>query len=158
MKSSRALFVLLLLLSACAEPPAPAPVAAPAAEAPKTEANDPVAYAKSLAAAQDAPRKFRDGSSFVRHVFLHTRGVRLPRTPHDISRIGKRIKEADLQPGDLVFYSTLGKPFSHVGIFTGDGQFIHSPGGGKPAESARMNLRYWRERYNGARRIEAHDQ
>lgn len=94
-----------------------------------------------------------DCSGFVGHVFKQTMGKTLPRSSDEISRIGVAQKSANLRPGDLVFYNTLNKTFSHVGIYLGDGQFIHSPSSGKAVSIVDMNEAYWRNRYNGARRI-----
>ncbi len=120
--------------------------------------DDLIPYAKSLIGTPyryggDSPRTGFDCSGFVGHVFRHTRGIALPRTAQGISRVGTRVKGTELRPGDLVFYSTQGTPYSHVGIFVGNGQFIHSPSTGKHVEIVDMGMRYWQEHYNGARRI-----
>jgi cell wall-associated NlpC family hydrolase len=94
-----------------------------------------------------------DCSGFVGHVFKHSLGKTLPRSSADISRIGVSLQYASLKPGDLVFYNTLHKPYSHVGIYLGDSQFIHSPSSGKYVSIVNMNDSYWRARYNGARRL-----
>ena len=119
---------------------------------------DVIPYAKSLIGTPyhyggDSPRTGFDCSGFVRHVYFHARGVQLPRSAKDMSRVGQRLKATQLQPGDLVFFNTLGKPYSHVGIYLGDAQFIHSPTTGKKVEIVDMKMRYWQERYNGARRV-----
>jgi len=94
-----------------------------------------------------------DCSGFVGHVFKHSLDKSLPRSSDEISHVGVAQKLAMLRPGDLVFYNTLHKINSHVGIYLGDGQFVHSPGSGKAVSVANMNEAYWRKRYNGARRI-----
>lgn len=94
-----------------------------------------------------------DCSGFVRHVFLETLGWLLPHSSREISREGEPLQLDQLRPGDLVFFNTRRKPFSHVGIYIGDNQFIHSPSQGKSIEVVNMSERYWRRRYNGARRI-----
>jgi cell wall-associated NlpC family hydrolase len=121
--------------------------------------DDLIPYAKSLLGSPyhyggDTPRTGFDCSGFVRHVFHHTRGVELPHNALGISRFGQRIKANQMQPGDLVFYSTQGSPFSHVGIYLGNARFIHAPSSGKKVEIVDMSLDYWREHYNGARRID----
>jgi cell wall-associated NlpC family hydrolase len=80
-------------------------------------------------------------------------GESLPRSTAEISRRGVKLDEDSLLPGDLVFYNTLNRSYSHVGIYLGDGQFIHSPSTGKSVTVVNMNESYWRKRYNGARRI-----
>ena len=94
-----------------------------------------------------------DCSGFVVHVFRHSLGKTLPRSSADISHMGVSQQLASLKPGDLVFYNTLHKPYSHVGIYLGDDQFIHSPSSGKSVSIVNMNDAYWRTRYNGARRL-----
>lgn len=115
-------------------------------------------YALSLAGTPykyggTSPDSGFDCSGFVAHVFKHTLGKSLPRSSHEISRVGVAQKYEALKPGDLVFYNTLNKSYSHVGIYLGDGQFIHSPSSGKSVSVVNMNETYWRKRYNGARRI-----
>ncbi len=120
--------------------------------------NDLVMYAMSLA---DTPYRYGgkssatgfDCSGFVGHVYRHTLNISLPRTSREISRVGKSIGQGELLPGDLVFYNTQHAPFSHVGIYIGDGKFVHSPRSGESVRTEDMQLPYWRTRYDGARRI-----
>ncbi len=102
----------------------------------------------------NVPETGFDCSGLVRHVFKEAWGNTLPRTAEEISRVGKQIMPQDLQPGDLVFYNTLRKGFSHVGIYLGDNKFIHSPSSGGQVRVESMDLTYWKQRFNGARRIE----
>ncbi len=62
---------------------------------------------------------------------------------------------ADLQPGDLVFFRTLKRTFSHVGIYIGDNRFIHAPRSGEEIRTDDMSFAYWARRFTGARRAEA---
>lgn len=94
-----------------------------------------------------------DCSGLVAHVYLEAFGVRLPRNSQGQSEVGARIERAELEPGDLVFYNTLRRPYSHVGIYVGDGRFVHAPKSGAKVRVERMESRYWTERFNGARRI-----
>ena len=98
-----------------------------------------------------------DCSGFVRLVFKEAWGSQLPRTSAEISRVGKPIDSRDLQPGDLVFYNTLKRGFSHVGIYLGDNKFIHSPSAGGKVRVESMTMDYWKKRFNGARRVESPD-
>ena len=61
---------------------------------------------------------------------------------------------AELQAGDLVFYDTLKRPYSHVGIYMGDGKFVHAPKTGARVRVESLRSDYWSKRFNGARRIE----
>jgi cell wall-associated NlpC family hydrolase len=94
-----------------------------------------------------------DCSGLVAHVFLQAYGIRLPHNALAQSERGQWIEEEKLDVGDLVFYNTNGKPYSHVGIYIGDGRFIHAPKPGAVVRTERMSLRYWSTRYNGARRM-----
>ena len=94
-----------------------------------------------------------DCSGLVAHVFLQAYGIRLPHNALAQSERGQWIEEEKLDVGDLVFYNTNGKPYSHVGIYIGDGRFIHAPKPGAVVRTERMSLRYWSKRYNGARRM-----
>jgi cell wall-associated NlpC family hydrolase len=59
----------------------------------------------------------------------------------------------DLQPGDLVFFNTLNRAFSHVGIYLGNNQFVHAPSKGRAVRVEDMDMAYWKTRFNGARRV-----
>jgi cell wall-associated NlpC family hydrolase len=99
-----------------------------------------------------------DCSGFVRHVFTQLGARTLPRRAEEMSRIGERIEKDDLAPGDLVFYNTLKRPFSHVGIYLGEARFVHSPSVGRSIEIVNMTDSYWIRRYNGARRVDLYSQ
>ena len=98
------------------------------------------------------PRAF-DCSGLVHYVFGHAIGLALPRNAEEISRVGEQIGRDELEPGDLVFFNTLRRPFSHVGIYLGEQRFIHAPSHGGQVEIVSMIGRYWQPRYDGARRI-----
>jgi cell wall-associated NlpC family hydrolase len=70
-----------------------------------------------------------------------------------MSKVGNKIDQAKLQPGDLVFFNTRKHAFSHVGIYIGEERFVHAPSRGREVEVADMHDRYWKKRYNGARRV-----
>jgi cell wall-associated NlpC family hydrolase len=95
-----------------------------------------------------------DCSGFVRWVFNRTWGVLLPRTSMDIAALGKPVDKEDLKPGDLVFFNTMRQAFSHVGIYLGDGQFLHAPSRGSQVRVENLDLSYWKKRFNGARRMD----
>lgn len=101
----------------------------------------------------DTPESGLDCSGLVRYVFRASGGANLPRTSEEISRVGAPVDKQDLQPGDLVFYNTVKRAFSHVGIYLGDNKFIHSPSSGGHIRIESMDVNYWKSRFNGARRI-----
>ena len=101
----------------------------------------------------NTPEDGLDCSGLVRHVFQQVTGVTLPRTSKELARVGKEVKRADLKPGDLVFFNTRRFAFSHVGIYLGDDRFIHAPRSGAEVEIAELDNSYWRQHFNGARRL-----
>jgi len=103
------------------------------------------------------PENGLDCSGLVRYVFREAHGTELPRTSFEISKMGETVEKQDLQPGDLVFFNTLRRTFSHVGIYLGDNKFIHAPSSGGAVRIENMDLAYWRARFNGARRIDTAD-
>lgn len=101
-----------------------------------------------------SPETGFDCSGFVRHVFSESLGLSLPHNAAAISQAGERVEKKELQPGDLVFFNTMRRAFSHVGIYLGDNQFVHAPRSGARVRIEDMGDRYWSRRYNGARRIQ----
>jgi cell wall-associated NlpC family hydrolase len=94
-----------------------------------------------------------DCSGFVKAIYEQTVGLVLPRRANEQAAAGQQIDKKDLQPGDLVFFNTLRRTFSHVGIYVGDGKFIHSPKPGAQVRVEDMGVRYWASRFDGARRV-----
>jgi cell wall-associated NlpC family hydrolase len=97
-----------------------------------------------------------DCSGFTRQVFESSLGMILPRRADEQANApGLVTVDRDgLQPGDLVFFNTLRRTFSHVGIYIGDGKFIHSPRPGGEVRVEDMRFMYWAKRFTGARRAE----
>ncbi|WP_244846734.1 MULTISPECIES: C40 family peptidase [unclassified Caballeronia] len=102
----------------------------------------------------DTPDSGLDCSGFVRYVFQDTLGMTLPRRAEEMSRVGEKVRVSDLKPGDLVFFNTMRRSFSHVGIYIGDNKFVHSPSTGSTIRVDDMENGYWEKRFTGARRIE----
>lgn len=94
-----------------------------------------------------------DCSGLVSHVFREVAGIVLPRNSRAMSKVGENVGKSDLQPGDLVFFNTLRRPFSHVGIYIGEQRFVHAPSRGGEVEVSDLHSRYWQKHYNGARRV-----
>ena len=103
----------------------------------------------------NSPATGFDCSGLVAHVFQEAYGVRLPHNARAQSDLGVRVSLSDLRAGDLVFYNTLNRPFSHVGIYLGDGRFVHAPKSGAQVRVEPLRGSYWMKRFDGARRIEA---
>lgn len=94
-----------------------------------------------------------DCSGFVRAVFEQSVGKVLPRRADQQAASTQAIDRSELKPGDLVFFNTMKRAFSHVGIYVGDGKFIHSPRAGSHVRVEDMRVAYWQTRFNGARRV-----
>jgi cell wall-associated NlpC family hydrolase len=100
-----------------------------------------------------SPETGLDCSGLVRNVFSKALGLDLPRTAREMAAQGQKVGRDDLKPGDLVFFNTMRRAFSHVGIYVGDGQFLHAPSSGGQVRIEDMSHRYWAKRFNGARRV-----
>jgi cell wall-associated NlpC family hydrolase len=96
-----------------------------------------------------------DCSGFVVALYRESLGLVLPRTAAEQASSTQSIELADLQPGDLVFFNTMRRAFSHVGVYLGDGKFIHAPRTGAQVRVEDMGVSYWQTRFNGARRVTA---
>jgi cell wall-associated NlpC family hydrolase len=94
-----------------------------------------------------------DCSGFVRAIYEQTVGLILPRRANEQAAATQQIDRRELQPGDLVFFNTMRRAFSHVGIYIGDNKFIHSPKPGAQVRVEDMGVAYWSVRFDGARRV-----
>jgi hypothetical protein len=101
----------------------------------------------------NSPDTGLDCSGLVRLVFNDTLGLPLPRRSEEISRVGGAVAPTELQPGDLVFFNTLRRAFSHVGIYIGNNQFVHAPSSGGSIRVESLGSDYWVRRFDGARRL-----
>ncbi len=94
-----------------------------------------------------------DCSGFVSHVFQQV-GLALPHNARAISHAGEQITRTELKPGDLVFFNTLRRAFSHVGIYLGDNRFIHASSSTRgDVMISNLTEKYWSKRFDGARRL-----
>jgi cell wall-associated NlpC family hydrolase len=93
-----------------------------------------------------------DCSGFVQWVFAQ-HGTGVPREVRDQYRVGEDVDEDEVQPGDLVFFETVSKGASHVGIAIGNGEFVHAPSSRGVVRIERYTTGYWAQRWVGARRI-----
>lgn len=95
-----------------------------------------------------------DCSGFVRAIYKETIGLVLPRSADQQANATQKIDKSELKPGDLVFFNTMKRTFSHVGIYMGEGKFIHSPRTGSSVRIDDMRIPYWNLRFDGARRVQ----
>ena len=93
-----------------------------------------------------------DCSGLVGYVFRTTLGIELPRVSRDMARQGQRVDRAEMSPGDLVFFGRRGK-VDHVGIYLGDGRFVHAPRTGRDVTVSSLEGGYWGAKFLQARRV-----
>jgi cell wall-associated NlpC family hydrolase len=144
---------LLLSLGACASAPGPSRsqahvednIASHAADVAASMTGKPYRYGG------DTPAGF-DCSGLVRYSYART-GVELPRETSSLRLRASRISISGLRRGDLLFFDQEGKKFSHVGIYLGDGRFVHAPSTGGRVRTDRLDADYWQRHLVEARRI-----
>jgi len=151
--------VLLVLAGCSSTPPAPAPTNAPPARAahPATAPlrNDIALYALSLLDTPYAwggrgPATGFDCSGLVSHVFKEAAGVRVQGSSAELGQKARPVPAEQLLPGDLVFFNTLGAPHSHVGVYVGDGRFVHASNPRTGVRIDQLSNRYYAQRFEGA--------
>jgi cell wall-associated NlpC family hydrolase len=145
--------VLAFMAAALAALPAVAAASAakPALDNPKLQALS--ALGVKYRYGGNSPETGFDCSGLVAHVFEQAWGLVLPRRAREQASVGKPVRKLkELESGDLVFYNTRGA-YSHVGIYIGDGRFIHAPRPGARVRTESIENPYWRARFNGARRL-----
>jgi len=101
-----------------------------------------------------SPKEGFDCSGLIHYSAQSSLGLRLPRRASDMARVGQQVNRQELAVGDLVFFNTLGRRYSHVGVYLGNEMFVHAPSSGGQVRVENMTVRYWAQRYNGARRID----
>ena len=154
-----------LILSGCASKSAHLPET----EAEPTAATAPVIHASDRASSVAlqalahlgtpyrvgglSPQNGFDCSGLVAYVYREGAGLALPRNTFDLAVLGQAVERAALRPGDLVFYNTQRREYSHVGIYLGEDRFIHAPASGGEVRVENLRADYWVRRYNGARRV-----
>lgn len=95
-----------------------------------------------------------DCSGLVLYSAQQSLGLKLPPRADDQAQLGSYVSRQDLKVGDLVFFNTMGRRYSHVGVYIGDDLFVHSPAKGGVVRVENMNMRYWDKRFTGARRLD----
>mgnify|MGYP000630290583 FL=1 len=97
------------------------------------------------------PEAGLDCSGMVSYIYQTALGLKVKGSAADIARQARTIERQDLRPGDLVFFNTNNRPFSHVGIYIGDARFIHAPSTNGKVRIDRLGDRYYAQRYQAAR-------
>lgn len=94
-----------------------------------------------------------DCSGMVGYVFRSALGIELPRVSREMAKDGTKVDRASLAVGDLVFFSRRGKRVDHVGIYVGEGRFVHAPRAGRDVTVSNLDEGYWSRKYLQARRV-----
>ena len=151
--------LMVLLVAACSGPtPRPASywenISQPSAVSEK--GNEVVLYALGLIDTGyrfggKNPEAGLDCSGMVSFIYGRAAGVKVKGSAADIARNSRPIEPESLRPGDLVFFNTRNRPFSHVGIYLGDARFVHAPSSNGRVRIDRLNDRYYAQRFEAAR-------
>ncbi len=152
----QSLWLLAALLSGCASAPAPTPT--PKAQAPREaqpQRNDIALYAMGLLDTRyrwggRGPATGFDCSGLVSHVFHEAGGLRVQGSAAELGQKVRPVPNDQLQPGDLVFFNTLGTRHSHVGVYVGDGRFVHASNPRTGVRIDQLSNRYYAQRFEGA--------
>lgn len=99
------------------------------------------------------PAEGLDCSGLVQWVYRGTANLQLPRRSDEMMAFGEPIAMESLRSGDLVFFNTMQRTGSHVGIYIGQGRFIHAPNSRGVVRIESLAQGYWANRYDGARRL-----
>lgn len=151
---------LTALLASCATSPPRTPVAAPASPSVAWQAaeksDEVVMYAMGLMGTDyrfggNNPESGLDCSGMVSYIYRQAVGLDLPHNAYQIAQLGRKIPVSELRPGDLVFFNTLHRPYSHVGIYIGNGRFIHAPATNGKISISSLKSPYFAKRFDGAR-------
>lgn len=94
-----------------------------------------------------------DCSGLVHFLYQDALQIPLPRTARDIAAVSAPIRQQDLRVGDLVFFNTNGQPYSHMGLYIGNGEFIHAPSSNGTIRTAKLSQPYFSRRFTGARTL-----
>jgi cell wall-associated NlpC family hydrolase len=97
------------------------------------------------------PEAGLDCSGMVSYIYNRAAGMKVVGSAADIARNGRPIERLSMRPGDLVFFNTRNRAYSHVGIYLGDQRFIHAPSSNGKVRIDRLNDRYYAQRYEAAR-------
>jgi len=99
------------------------------------------------------PEAGLDCSGMVAYIVEQVSGQRLPHNAAQIAARTRPIRVGELKPGDLVFFNTLKRRHSHMGIYIGDGRFVHAPSSSGRVRIERLDNRYFAPRIDGARTL-----
>ena len=149
----QSLVLLAALLGGCAS--APAPVTPPPARVSQPQRNDVALFAMGLLDTRyrwggRGPATGFDCSGLVSHVFQEAIGLRVQGSSAELGQKARPVPPEQLLPGDLVFFNTLGARHSHVGVYVGDGRFVHASNPRTGVRIDQLSNRYYAQRFEGA--------
>jgi cell wall-associated NlpC family hydrolase len=151
------ILILALALAGCASTPPPAPAASTVSTRPGAAAAGDRAAAlaakmvgKPYKYGGSSPAGF-DCSGLVQYSFKHA-GVSLPHNTVQQRSATRLVRVAELRRGDLLFFNQEGKKYGHVGIYLGEGRFVHAPSSGKSVRSDALSNPYWKKHLSEVRR------
>lgn len=159
--------LLLLILAGCASAP---PIKKPVSKPPKTGSislsglkadgvgREILIYTLSLLDIDykfggNNPEAGLDCSGMVAYIYQNAAGIKLPHNAAQIAAVARPIDSQQLRVGDLVFFNTMNRPFSHMGLYIGDGKFVHAPRTNSVIRVDRLDNRYFASRFEGARTL-----
>jgi cell wall-associated NlpC family hydrolase len=151
--------VLALALGACSSTPNRAPSSSAGSTRPSVSVErgaQAAGYALTMVGKPyryggTSPSGF-DCSGLVLYSYKNA-GIALPHGTDKQRSLSRPVRVAELRRGDLVFFNQEGKKYGHVGIYVGDGKFVHAPSSGKSERSDRLDSSYWKKHLSEARRI-----
>ena len=152
--------VIFALLAACSSSP-DTPSGSAAANGQQLRADDKAASQAAATARKMVGKPYRYGgnspsgfdcSGLVQYSYDRA-GVSVPRTTRSQLKAGTPVAAHSLRKGDLVFFDQEGRKYSHVGIYIGDGRFVHAPSSGKKVRIDRLDKSYWEKHFVAARRM-----
>jgi cell wall-associated NlpC family hydrolase len=108
---------------------------------------------RSYVSGSRGPATGFDCSGLVSHVYLEAAGIALRGSAASMAKVARPVNAADLMAGDLVFFNTLGYSFSHVGIYVGDGRFVHASNPRTGVRTDRLDSKYYATRFEGAKTV-----
>jgi cell wall-associated NlpC family hydrolase len=94
-----------------------------------------------------------DCSGLVTYVYREAADMRLAGNAASLAREGREVAIGQIKTGDLVFFNTLGRPYSHVGIYLGQGEFVHAPNSRGKVRVEKLTTQYWSQRFEMARTL-----
>ena len=156
MRRRQGLLAVAAVLAGCAGAPDRRTAEAP--RAPQPQRNDIALYAMGLLDTRyrwggRGPASGFDCSGLVSHVYQEAAGLRVLGTSAELGQKVRPVQPDQLQPGDLVFFNTLQRRHSHMGIYIGDGRFVHAPSSKGRVRVERLDSRYFAPRIDGARTL-----